>query len=52
MSNEPAGVIVGGAEAGTSAAIALREGGWRGLIVLIGNENMLPYERPPLSRRS
>ncbi|MGY4230278.1 3-phenylpropionate/trans-cinnamate dioxygenase ferredoxin reductase subunit [Bradyrhizobium sp. USDA 4503] len=43
-------VIVGAGQAGASAAIALREGGWRGPIVLIGNENMLPYERPPLSK--
>ncbi|WP_035665049.1 NAD(P)/FAD-dependent oxidoreductase [Bradyrhizobium sp. Ec3.3] len=43
-------VIVGAGEAGTAAAIALREGGWRGRVVLIGNENMLPYERPPLSK--
>ncbi|MCK1679601.1 FAD-dependent oxidoreductase [Bradyrhizobium sp. 147] len=43
-------VIVGAGEAGTAAAIALREAGWRGLIVLIGNETMPPYERPPLSK--
>ncbi|MDE5458799.1 FAD-dependent oxidoreductase [Bradyrhizobium sp. CSA112] len=50
MSNEPAIVIVGAGEAGTAAAIALREGGWQGPVVLIGNETMLPYERPPLSK--
>lgn len=50
MSNELAIVIVGAGEAGTAAAIALREGGWRGRVVLIGNETMLPYERPPLSK--
>ncbi|WP_018320911.1 NAD(P)/FAD-dependent oxidoreductase [Bradyrhizobium sp. WSM2793] len=50
MSNEPAIVIVGAGEAGTAAAIGLREGGWRGLVVLIGNETVLPYERPPLSK--
>ncbi|KRR17751.1 NAD(P)/FAD-dependent oxidoreductase [Bradyrhizobium retamae] len=43
-------VIVGAGEAGTAAAIALREGGCRSSIVLIGNESMLPYERPPLSK--
>lgn len=43
-------VIAGAGEAGTAGAIALREGGWRGPIVLIGNETMLPYERPPLSK--
>ncbi|MGY4627150.1 NAD(P)/FAD-dependent oxidoreductase [Bradyrhizobium sp. USDA 4486] len=50
MSNEPAIVVVGAGEAGTAAAIAVRKGGWRGRVVLIGNENMLPYERPPLSK--
>ncbi|MCK1756710.1 FAD-dependent oxidoreductase [Bradyrhizobium sp. 137] len=50
MGNEPAIVIVGAGEAGTGAAVALREGGWRGMVVLIGNETMLPYERPPLSK--
>jgi 3-phenylpropionate/trans-cinnamate dioxygenase ferredoxin reductase subunit len=43
-------VIVGAGGAGTAAAIALREDGWRGPVILIGNENMLPYERPPLSK--
>ncbi|OAF14063.1 ferredoxin reductase [Bradyrhizobium centrolobii] len=43
-------VIVGAGEAGTAAAIVLRERGWRGRLVLIGNETMLPYERPPLSK--
>lgn len=43
-------VIVGAGEAGTAAAVALRERGWRSLIVLIGNEKCLPYERPPLSK--
>ncbi|MCA6120008.1 FAD-dependent oxidoreductase [Bradyrhizobium sp. WSM 1738] len=43
-------VIVGAGEAGTAAAVALRECGWRGPVILIGNEVMLPYERPPLSK--
>ncbi|WP_439406569.1 NAD(P)/FAD-dependent oxidoreductase [Bradyrhizobium sp. DASA03076] len=43
-------VVVGAGEAGTAAAIALRDGGWTGSVVLIGNEAMLPYERPPLSK--
>ncbi|MBZ9603157.1 NAD(P)/FAD-dependent oxidoreductase [Phyllobacterium chamaecytisi] len=48
--NEKAIVIVGAGEAGTAAAIAVREAGWPGPIVLIGNETLLPYERPPLSK--
>lgn len=50
MSYERSVVIVGAGEAGTAAAMALRQEGWSGSVVLIGNEPMLPYERPPLSK--
>ncbi|MER8441282.1 FAD-dependent oxidoreductase [Mesorhizobium sp. M1312] len=43
-------VIVGAGEAGTAAAVALRERGCGGRVILIGNEATLPYERPPLSK--
>ncbi len=43
-------VIVGAGECGTRAAFALRENGWAGEIVLLGDEAGLPYERPPLSK--
>src|SRR3546814_1959562 len=43
-------VIVGAGHAGGRAAETLRTVGWNGAIVLIGNENHLPYERPPLSK--
>jgi 3-phenylpropionate/trans-cinnamate dioxygenase ferredoxin reductase subunit len=43
-------VIVGAALAGSSAAAALREGGFAGDIHLIGAEPRLPYNRPPLSK--
>jgi 3-phenylpropionate/trans-cinnamate dioxygenase ferredoxin reductase subunit len=43
-------VIIGAGECGCTAAFALREGGWDGEIVLIGDEPGLPYERPPLSK--
>lgn len=43
-------VIVGAGECGTRAAFALRESGWDGEVVLIGDEPGLPYERPPLSK--
>jgi 3-phenylpropionate/trans-cinnamate dioxygenase ferredoxin reductase component len=43
-------VIVGAGEAGTRAAIALRENGWNGPLTLIGDEPHAPYERPPLSK--
>ena len=44
-------VIVGAGEAGSRAAVALRENGWTGRITLIGSEKHLPYERPPLSKQ-
>ncbi|RNJ41172.1 ferredoxin reductase [Mesorhizobium erdmanii] len=50
MKQERAMVIVGAGEAGTAAAIALRQGGWPGRVILIGSEATLPYERPPLSK--
>lgn len=43
-------VIVGAGEAGTRAALALREEGFDGDITLVGAEPHLPYERPPLSK--
>ena len=43
-------VIVGASLAGATAAITLREEGVDGTVTLIGAENELPYERPPLSK--
>ncbi|WP_328998382.1 FAD-dependent oxidoreductase [Kribbella sp. NBC_00709] len=43
-------VIVGASLAGATAAETLRGEGWNGGIVLIGSEQSLPYERPPLSK--
>ncbi len=43
-------VIIGAGECGTRAAFALREAGYGGAILLIGDEPHLPYERPPLSK--
>ncbi len=43
-------VIVGAALCGATAAVQLREEGFDGRIVLIGAEDHLPYERPPLSK--
>jgi len=45
-------IIVGAGETGARAAFALREGGYQGRVVLVGSENHLPYERPPLSKRA
>lgn len=43
-------VVVGGGQAGAGAALALREFGFQGRIVLVCAEAALPYERPPLSK--
>ncbi len=43
-------VIVGAGQAGGRTARALREQGFEGAITLIGDEPLLPYERPPLSK--
>jgi 3-phenylpropionate/trans-cinnamate dioxygenase ferredoxin reductase subunit len=43
-------VIVGAGHAGGSAAAFLRQYGHEGQIVLIGDEPLLPYQRPPLSK--
>ncbi|MBK5351184.1 FAD-dependent oxidoreductase [Pseudomonas sp. TH41] len=49
-SDSPCTLIVGSGHAGAEAAIALRQNGYTGRIVLIGNEASLPYQRPPLSK--
>ncbi len=43
-------VIVGAGHAGGAAILALRAGGYRGSLALVGAEPHLPYERPPLSK--
>jgi NADPH-dependent 2,4-dienoyl-CoA reductase/sulfur reductase-like enzyme len=46
----PATVIVGASIGGARTAQALRSGGYQGEITLVGDEPMLPYDRPPLSK--
>ncbi|MGA2521274.1 MAG: FAD/NAD(P)-binding oxidoreductase, partial [Acidimicrobiales bacterium] len=43
--------VVGGSLAGLRAAEALRAAAHSGPIVLVGEENHLPYDRPPLSKQ-
>src|SRR4051794_32695763 len=43
-------VIVGAGHAGVQAAASLREEGYAGPIILIGDETDLPYHKPPLSK--
>lgn len=51
MSDTGTIVIVGAGHAGGRAAQALRQDGFAGRIVLIGEEAFPPYERPPLSKQ-
>jgi 3-phenylpropionate/trans-cinnamate dioxygenase ferredoxin reductase subunit len=44
-------VIVGAGQAGCQAACTLRERGFHGRIVLVGDERQGPYMRPPLSKK-
>ncbi|MER0484678.1 FAD-dependent oxidoreductase [Streptomyces sp. Edi2] len=50
MTDNSAYVIVGASLAGAKAAQALREEGFDGTLILIGEESERPYERPPLSK--
>ncbi|MEO0367987.1 MAG: FAD-dependent oxidoreductase [Pseudomonadota bacterium] len=43
-------VIVGASHAAAECVTQLRRSGWAGRIVLIGDEDSLPYQRPPLSK--
>lgn len=43
-------VIVGTGHGGAQAAIALRQQGFEGSILMIGRDDAPPYERPPLSK--
>jgi 3-phenylpropionate/trans-cinnamate dioxygenase ferredoxin reductase subunit len=43
-------VILGAGHAGGSAAAFLRQYGHTGPIILVGEEPLLPYQRPPLSK--
>ncbi|GAA2382348.1 FAD-dependent oxidoreductase [Streptomyces glaucosporus] len=46
----PSVVIVGAGQAGADTAAALRSRGFSGRIALVGEEEALPYRRPPLSK--
>ena len=44
-------VVIGASLAALRAAEALRRGGFTGTLVLVGAEEHLPYDRPPLSKQ-
>ncbi len=43
-------VVLGACHAGAQAVDSLRREGYKGRLVLIGDEESLPYQRPPLSK--
>lgn len=43
-------VIIGASHAAAQLSVSLRQEGWKGEIVMIGDEPHLPYHRPPLSK--
>ena len=43
-------LIVGAGHGGAQAALLLRQAGFAGTIAMLGDEQELPYERPPLSK--
>jgi NADPH-dependent 2,4-dienoyl-CoA reductase/sulfur reductase-like enzyme len=44
-------VVVGASAAGLTAAETLRREGYAGRLTLVGDEDHLPYDRPPLSKQ-
>mgnify|MGYP001801215999 CR=1 FL=1 len=52
MMNEATDVlIVGAGHAAGQLAVALRQGGHEGSIMMLGDEPHPPYQRPPLSKK-
>jgi 3-phenylpropionate/trans-cinnamate dioxygenase ferredoxin reductase subunit len=47
---DPVVAIIGAGQAGFQAAASLRDTGFAGRVLLIGDEPVLPYQRPPLSK--
>src|SRR5262252_1022207 len=50
MSSTETIAIVGAGLAGVTAAGTLRDAGFTGRVLLIGDEHVPPYDRPPLSK--
>ena len=51
MSESAPIVVVGAGQAGQQLCDSLRRGGYEGRLVLVGDEPVLPYQRPPLSKK-
>ena len=43
--------IIGAGHAGAHTAIALRAAGYRGPVTLVGDQQGIPYNRPPLAKQ-
>ena len=43
-------VVIGAGQAGCMTAVSLRQKKYKGSILIVGNENHFPYQRPPLSK--
>ena len=43
-------IIIGASHAAAQTGVSLRQTGWAGGITIIGDEAVLPYHRPPLSK--
>jgi 3-phenylpropionate/trans-cinnamate dioxygenase ferredoxin reductase subunit len=44
-------IIAGAGHAAGQVAVSLRQGGFDGKIIMVGEEPYLPYQRPPLSKK-
>ena len=44
-------IVIGAGQAGAEVASRLRDEGYEDRIVLVGQENYMPYQRPPLSKK-
>jgi 3-phenylpropionate/trans-cinnamate dioxygenase ferredoxin reductase component len=43
-------VVIGASHAAAGFVTGLRQDGWEGSIQVIGDEDLIPYHRPPLSK--
>ncbi len=46
----PVCLIIGASHAGAQLATSVRKEGWTGQIIVLGDEEVMPYHRPPLSK--
>lgn len=43
-------IIIGAGHSAAQMSVSLRQEGWKGRIIIVGDEDALPYHRPPLSK--